>query len=141
MNSTDATDIPQDAFELDFEADSISGPPSPGGDLSREDRFVPGSDEDQEAPPCPEEEWVDEWADDSDAGYLMEQITEGEFLEIEEVIHCIALWSCVTMGTECLHSFSGFPKSFQFIERNQSRRRPAVSRMASAPRGHLHGFR
>ena len=69
------------------EAESL---PSPGQDLSREERvLLSGGEEDEEdAPPCPEEDELDdEWADDNDTGYLLEPITEEEFLEIEEVLY------------------------------------------------------
>lgn len=65
--------------------------PSPGADLEREERVMLSGGE-EEAPPCPEEEELDdEWANDDDAGYLLEPITEEEFLEIEEVRRCVPL--------------------------------------------------
>jgi hypothetical protein len=92
------------------EASSDGEPPPPGEDLDRGDSIMlsggdgdgyedgdgdgyeEGYEEgmehgDEDAPPCPEEEEEeggDEWVDDSDMGYLLEPISEGEFLEIEE---------------------------------------------------------
>lgn len=80
-------------LEADLEAvedmsEEYSSPPSPGADLSREDKTYLSDGEGAGAPPCPEEEDLDEWVDDDDAGYFVEPITEEEFFEIEEVSEC-----------------------------------------------------
>ena len=102
----------QDTTQVDsMDSDSI---PSPGRSLDCEEKVILSDTEfvdedvttemyldiqqdyylDHEPPPCPEDEDYieDEWVDDNDMGYLLEHISEEEFLEIEEVfLICLRL--------------------------------------------------